>query len=236
MSHHTESVADASSADTPGGPVPGWVDWLVGAAIALVGLLLAVVGGVLTASLDRATITDLVREGTVEGSLTEAELIDIAVPTVFWTGLGLLVGGLVLLVGAAAYVYYQRQFRQAAGTDRRVGNFWTNAVAGAVATLVFSFVPFSQVLGGAVAGYLEHGESGKSIQVGAVSGAVGVAPALVILPFVLVGIASGAAAIGESALTVFVAGIVVVALLFGTALSAGLGALGGYAGGHIAGD
>lgn len=224
-----------SSSSPDSGSIPAFVDWLVGAGIALVGLVLTGVGSVLTTVADRDLITDAVRDfGTQSTFLTEQETIDVAVPTLHWTGIGLLVAGLVLLVGAAAYVYSQRRARQRAGVEGRVGGLRANAVAGAVAALVLSFVPFSQALGGAIAGYLEASVSGKSTRAGAASGLVGVLPALVIVPFVLVGIAGGASAIGDQGLTLMIGGVVFVALLFGTALAAGLGALGGYVGGAMA--
>jgi hypothetical protein len=180
MPHHSETASNPQRHDPGGGrPIPVWVDWLIGVGIALFGLVLAGVGAVLTTVVDRAMITDVVTDfGTQSTFLTQAETVDVAVPTVTWTGIGLLVSGLVLLVGATAYVHYQRKRTQAAETSGRVGNFKTNAVAGAVAALVLSFIPFSQVLGGAVAGYLEHGVSGKCTRVGAVSGVLGSVPAL----------------------------------------------------------
>lgn len=48
-----------------------------------------------------------------------------------------------------------------------------NAVIGAVASIVLSFVPLSPVLGGAVAGYLEGGTSSDGLRVGAISGVLG---------------------------------------------------------------
>lgn len=232
------AVSDTSPSSEPDdGSVPAVVDWLVGAGIALVGLFLAAVGTIVRSVGERDLLAEVVSEfGTQSTFLTEAERIDFAVPTLQWTGIGLLVAGVVLVLAAVAYVYYQRQAQRRAGVDGRVGSFRANAITGAVAALVFSFVPFSQALGGAVAGYLEHGVSGKSTRAGAASGVVGVLPALVIVPFVLVGISNGAGAIGEQGLTLFVGGIVLAALVFGTALAAGLGALGGYVGGAMADD
>lgn len=238
MTHHSDPIGESNvNESSGGGSAPAWVDWLVGAAIALVGLVLTGVGAALTIFVDRALINDAVVDfGTQSSFLTEAETVDVAVPTVTWTGVGLLAGGLVLLVGAAAYVYYQRKLAKAAGTGRRVGNFRANAVAGGVAALVLSFIPFAQALGGVVAGYLEHDVSGKSTRVGAASGVVGFLPALAIVPFVMYGVYSGAAAIGDQGLGVLVGGVTLAGLVFGAAIAAGLGALGGYAGGIVADD
>jgi hypothetical protein len=48
-----------------------------------------------------------------------------------------------------------------------------NAVIGVVASVVLSFIPFSTLLGGAVAGYLEGGTSRDGVVVGAISGVLG---------------------------------------------------------------
>jgi len=236
MSHRSESVGESPSERSAGSSVPAWVDYLVGGVVGLVGLLLLGVGALLTTILNRSVITNLVREGIVEAPLTEAELNDLAVPTTYWSGIGLVLVGLVVLAVAVAYVYYQRQSQRRSGARGRVSNFWPNAVAGAVAALVFSFVPFAQAVGGAIAGYLEHDGSGDSTRAGAASGAIGAAPALLVAPFVLAGIAIGADAIGDGGLTVFAGGIVVAGVLFGAVVGTILGAIGGYAGGYVASD
>ena len=60
-------------------------------------------------------------------------------------------------------------------------NTYINAIIGAVATLLLSFTGISPVLGGAVAGYLEGGETGDGLKVGAISGAIASIPAFGIL-------------------------------------------------------
>lgn len=108
-----------------------------------------------------------------------------------------------------------------------------NAVIGAVASIVLSFVPLSPVLGGAVAGYLQGGTRSDGLRVGAISGVLGlVAGAVFFGLFVLVfGVfyfGSGApGAIGAFGLLFF---------LFAAVLSAiytvGLSALGGWLGNY----
>lgn len=65
-------------------------------------------------------------------------------------------------------------------------NTLLNAVIGAIATIVLSFVPFSPLLGGAIAAYLEGGDSGDGLRIGAISGAIASLPAVGILLLLLV--------------------------------------------------
>lgn len=71
------------------------------------------------------------------------------------------------------------------------GDTVSNAFVGAIASIAFAFLPFSTVLGGAVAGYLQGGETGDGVRVGALSGAIAAVPflflvllALFFVPFV----------------------------------------------------
>ncbi len=107
-------------------------------------------------------------------------------------------------------------------------NTLLNAVIGAVATFALSFVPFSPVLGGAIAGYLEGGETGDGLRVGAISGAIASLPAagalLLLLAFVPfapdVGVALG------GAFLVFL--VIAMAIGYFVALSALGGVIGSY--------
>lgn len=56
-----------------------------------------------------------------------------------------------------------------------------NALVGAVVSVVLAFLPFSPVLGGAVAGYLQKGDERTGLKVGAVSGAIASIPILLVL-------------------------------------------------------
>ena len=105
--------------------------------------------------------------------------------------------------------------------------FWPNALVGAVVAVVLSFVPLSPVLGGLAAGYL-HGEDGG--RVGGASGLLAAVPTLTVLfPFAAVFLFDGVDA-GE--LLVVAGG----ALVVWFAVSAGLGAAGGYLGVVLAGE
>lgn len=101
-----------------------------------------------------------------------------------------------------------------------------NALIGAIAGVVLSFVPLSTVLGGAIAGYLEGGDPGDGVRVGAIAGAIMLVPFVFIgLVFVLffVGFGTGGA---PSVFGVFLFLI----LLLGAVYTVGLSAVGGYLG------
>jgi len=104
-----------------------------------------------------------------------------------------------------------------------------NALVGAAVTVVtLTFVPFSPLVGGVVAGYL-NGEDG--FMVGTLSGVFALIPA-----FILVGFA-GLAAIGIGFLSPLASGIIILILLFGLlfllAYVIGLSAVGGYIGVYL---
>ena len=108
-----------------------------------------------------------------------------------------------------------------------------NAVIGAVASIVLSFVPFSPVLGGAVAGYLQGGTRSDGLRVGAISGVLGLLVGAAF--FLIVVLFLGIFAIGTNAPSSF--GIVgLLFLLIAGAVSAlytiGLSALGGWLGNY----
>jgi hypothetical protein len=109
--------------------------------------------------------------------------------------------------------------------------FWGNALLGAVVTIVLSFVPFSPVLGGGVAGFLQGTDRRAGLRVGAVSGAVASIPILLVLlaiaAFVPVGVAVGDVGLGLPILAILILlTMFVLTIVYG----AGLGALGGYVG------
>lgn len=55
-------------------------------------------------------------------------------------------------------------------------NTLLNGLVGGVVAVVLSFLPFSTVLGGAVAGYLEGGDTDAGVKVGAIAGLVSFLP------------------------------------------------------------
>lgn len=102
---------------------------------------------------------------------------------------------------------------------------FVNALIGAVVTVVTSFVPFSPVLGGAVAGYLERE---RGLRVGAISGALASLPlalfVLVMAVFVPVGMG------GALRMLAFM----LVVVLFAALYVVGLSAVGGWVGVYLA--
>ncbi|WP_256300048.1 DUF5518 domain-containing protein [Haloarchaeobius salinus] len=103
--------------------------------------------------------------------------------------------------------------------------FWINALIGAVAAFVLGFIPFSTVLGGVVAAYLQKGETRmENVKVGAAAGAIFFVPSLLALfGFGFLGILTGDAA-GFIVLMLFGIIMLVIAAIY----TVGLCALGGF--------
>ena len=134
-----------------------------------------------------------------------------------------------------------------AATDVTAGgadgpNTLVNALLGAVAAVVLAFLPFSTVLGGALAGYLQGPDTGEGLRVGALAGVVTAVPfALlfflfggVMLAFVPFGMGMGMGM--DPRVGVFgVFGVVLflLVLLIGLVYTVGLAALGGVLGAYL---
>lgn len=104
-----------------------------------------------------------------------------------------------------------------------------NAGIGAVVTIVTSFLPFSPVLGGAVAGYLQGGTRTEGAKIGGISGAISLLPMLFFGFVVMLFLFGAAPAEGGIAF----AFLLLVAGTFVVAYTIGLGALGGYVGVYV---
>lgn len=116
------------------------------------------------------------------------------------------------------------------------GDTLANALLGAVVTVVFSLLPFSPLLGGLLAGYLEGGDRNDGVRVGAISGVIALVPILGFLAlvggawivFLLGGMPFRAGA---------VLGVVALFILaFLAIFTVGLSALGGWLGNYVATD
>jgi len=117
------------------------------------------------------------------------------------------------------------------------GDTLLNAVIGAVVAIVLSFVPFSPVLGGAVAGYLQEGSRRDGIEVGAYAGIITSIP-LILIFFVFASVFAFLPFMGSEGLAVGAAGIVVLLIAFAFVLVYGvaLSALGGWVGNYVVTD
>lgn len=99
-----------------------------------------------------------------------------------------------------------------------------NAIIGAVVTIVTSFVPFSPVLGGGVAAWLEKGDRTEGAKVGALSGAL---ISLLLLPLLFFGLLIAPFDFGLTFL------LMLFVVVLGAAYLIGFGALGGYLGSYV---
>jgi len=234
------AMTPSTATDTPaegGGPapLPPVVDWAVGAVAALVGLVSLVGGIALTVVADRDIIAEMVAEGSIESTVfTETEVVEVSLSVATWTGMGLLATGAILLVGAVAYVVLRRRTRRRAEGGEPQSEFFANATLGAVIALLLSFVPFSPAVGGAVAGYLEAGESQRTVGVGGLSGLLLVSPLLVVLAFLTGGLVFGALEAASGGMALLLGAVLLLALMLVAVTGAGVGALGGWVGGALA--
>ncbi|MEF8788981.1 MAG: DUF5518 domain-containing protein [Haloarculaceae archaeon] len=118
-------------------------------------------------------------------------------------------------------------------------NALVNALLGGVAAIVLAALPFSPVLGGALAGYLQGTDARDGLRVGALAGVVAVVP--LALLFVLFGgflfafVPVGMGMIDPSVGVFGAVGVFVLLgfLVFGLGYTVGLAALGGVLGAYL---
>ena len=221
--------------------VPEIVDWLLAAFLTIGGLALALGGSAILWASDESLIAEAIAEGVETGTvdsdvLTAAQLTDIATSTTFWLGVGLLLTGLAIVAVAVYYLVISRRSRRSDGPRNERERLFSNAMLGAVATGVLSFVPASPILGGAIAGYVHRKQATGVTKVGAVAGLLAVLPFVAIVLFLAIGLLTGFANAGVGGLGIVVAfalGIAIVAMLL---YSVGLAALGAYLADAVAGD
>jgi hypothetical protein len=199
------------------------IDWAIGALLGVVGLLVALGGVALYYGTDRSDVATLIRDAEFQSDiLTEAEAIDALTAFGQWCGIGLVVAGaMIVLFGVAVVVAHGRARTDGRGTPR-----WILGVVGAIVSIVLGFVPFSPVVGGAAAGYLDPNQDASGIGTGIFAGLFVLLPVLVVAFFSGVGLFVGLP--GEVAAVV--AASFIIAILVALAYSVGLSALGGYLG------
>jgi hypothetical protein len=210
--------------------LPLWVDWLVAALIFLIGVAGVTGGLALLQFADRDRIAEMVADGTIQSDVWSGQdLVEVTFTTAQWSGVGLLAAGAVIVLVALGYVVHRRRaHRRVARDGGPPRGTWTNAIIGAVASVVLSFVPFSQALGGLVAGYLHNSGRNGNVRVGALSGFLAVVPVAFVLLFVFGGILAGAAETTESGTIPLFGVILGVVTLFTLLYALVLGALGGF--------
>jgi hypothetical protein len=117
------------------------------------------------------------------------------------------------------------------------GDTLTNAVVGALVSAVVGwFLPLGPLFGGIAAGYMQGGDRSEGAKVGAISGALGLIPALLVgaLVVTVVGALFLGVGVGEFLAASFVTGFFVVVFVLGLAVYfVGLGAIGGYVGNYV---
>ena len=136
----------------------------------------------------------------------------------------------MLVLFAIGYVVFRHRAHQNVGEGAPVDSYQSSAVLGAVATAVLSFVPFSPILGGGVAGYLQGGSREQGVRIGAYSGVIAAIP--IVLGALILGsvFLIGAVVAPRAGL-----GLVIILLVLGLSAlyTVGLSALGGYLGAYI---
>lgn len=108
-------------------------------------------------------------------------------------------------------------------------NTLVNAFIGAVAGIILSFIPLSTLLGGAIAGYLEGGDSRDGLKVGGYAGVI------MLIPFIIIGLfmLTLFTGVGPGAQFIFFGFMIVFMLVLGAAYTIGLGMVGGYLGVYL---
>lgn len=202
------------------------LDWAIGGLLGFVGLLATLGGVALFYAADRSEVSELIRNSEFHSDvLTEAQAIDALVALGEWSGIGLVVaGGLTLLIGVAVVIAHRRARHGGRGTPR-----WILGVVGATVGLILGFVPFSPVLGGAVAGYLDPDRRASGVGSGTMAGVFAALPLFVVTMFAGVGLFAGL----PSGVAAIVVAVIAILVLLSLAYLIGLSALGGYLGGLV---
>lgn len=109
-------------------------------------------------------------------------------------------------------------------------NTLLNGVIGGFIGVILGFIPFSTVLGGGVAGYLEGGDIKSGSKVGAIAGGVALIPMLIILA--VVSVFTPIIVVGHGG-NVRILAAIIFFILFATIYILGFSILGGILGAYI---
>ncbi|QRY22538.1 MULTISPECIES: DUF5518 domain-containing protein [unclassified Halobacterium] len=197
------------------------LDYVIAALLVVQGLIIALIG-LLLVNLDRSAFaTELAAELTADPEFTfsiSQPALAAAIETLLtWTAIGFLVAGVGTVLIAASFFRYRGRVRDLIAVGDSPPRWHAPLLGGLVATAI-SFIPFSQLVGGAVAG---TASTRSPTLDGALAGAVFGAPSYVIWA----AIAAGTFAAG----TPFLIIVVLISLLLTVAINVVLSAVGGFA-------
>ncbi len=156
--------------------------YLAALVLGVIGLIAAVAGVGLHGYADRDDIAEWIQSDdvNVEG-LSEPEAIDLVVELLVWGTTGLVLAGLVLLLFGIGIVAHCRR----TSFESTEPDLYVDAAIGAATTMVTSFIPFSSVLGGGVAGYLTGQSGWDGARAGAFAGLALSLPAAILGGFAI---------------------------------------------------
>lgn len=219
--------------------LPGFIDWLLGAIVIVGGFGLVVAGMTLLVGIDRNALVETIEAEAIETTvlmteLTEAEIAGLADAAVVSSAIGLVVTGVAVIGFGIGFSLYRYWIRRRTRTGVEGSSFATYAMLGAIVSIAVSFIPFSTVIGGGVAGYLEGRESKRTVSVGGLAGFLPTLPVALFTIVFLIGMLFEIRAIDGQNFAILVTGTTLLAILILLTLAAGFGALGGYLGGKIA--
>lgn len=231
VTESSESQSTVEAAVTSGTLTPAFrraVDGIVSISLVLLGVI-AMVGGVGVARrADRTELTRLVEEEILQSDVLSDELfVEVVYNGLVWGGYGLFAAGAVILfTGLLLAIYRISLDRKGEPTPGPAPFTASNALAGAVVSIVTSSIPFSVVIGGLAAGYLQQGDSWAGLRVGLLSGLFLAVPLFIVLGAIIAGVvAAGLLVIGL---------LLFFGMLFSLLYAIILSALGGYVGGYLA--
>lgn len=214
---------------------PRFLDWLIPIFLVLIGLALVVGGSALLAGADLDLIRQAVQDETIQSDVfTGEDLVDVTYATAWWSGIGLVVTGVAVWLAAVWFYVVRRRERRLEAKGGKPSYVWSNAIVGAVSAIVLGFVPFSQALGGAIAGWLQRGDRDTNLKVGGLSGLLTGLPIALAVAFVFAGLIDGSMGVQNGNWAFLFVGILAFVVVFTLLFVALLGAIGGWIGGRLA--